>query len=211
MMFKKIWVVIFIPLLYISCASTNGFEDGRTNGKGVYEVKGMLGVTSTFIIDDFVTSGDIEAILLPNLAFGIDRGIKENFDLGGRIDIWGNIALNSKFQFYGTKESKIGLAIGFEVGSNLYANLTLPNIQIPFYSSYHFSHHLSIYASPRYIRQIDFSSVSDASLNYFGGNVGLMAGSKHKFGIDIAIFNVSALNENLFQLINFNFGGKFRF
>lgn len=202
---------LFIIILISSgCATNNAFEDGRSLGKGVKEIKGVAGLGRIIIHEEnlFFTDG---FALYPYLSLSYGYGIREKIDVGVRLDLGSNLSFNTKYQFYGDKNSKIAVSTGFEVGSLVLSKFSIANIQLPLYGSYHFTDKWSVYANPRYIRQFSFNENDGENMHILAGNLGLMVGNKNKFGVDLAILNSSFSNEPIYDLITFSIGGKLRF
>lgn len=207
---KTIYLFSAVILFSFGCATNNAFEDGRSLGKGVREIKAVAGLSRINVYEDnfLFTNG---FAVLPYLSLSYGYGIREKLDVGIRADVGSNISVNTKYQFYGDKNSKIALATGFELGSIIPSGFSIINFHLPLYGSYHFTDKWSVYANPRYIRQYSFYHNDGEDMHILGGNLGLMVGNKNKFGVDLAILSSSYSNEPIFDLITFSIGGKLRF
>ena len=207
------YLVVGSALLLSSCASLTGFQDGRTIGENRGEVMVSLNISqSPNFIDldestDSAFSNIIPTFSFPNLEVGGRYGIIDKLDITLKMNTNLNVAVGTKYQFLGDQSSKFALATGLDVGT-FGLGLGLWNVQIPLYASFHPSPKVAIYASPRFIYQ--FTTFADlANWNYLGGNVGLLFGKKHKFGIDAGFYQVGAKGTGRLGLTSFGVGGKF--
>lgn len=217
MLFKnKIFFTIsaFSSLLLFSvgCASLTGYQDGKTVGQGNGEAMVSLNISQTpdfGAFEDSLNITDINSFFFPNIELGGRYGATENLDITVRMNTNLNLGVGAKYQIVGDRSSNFAVSVGTEIATfGLISGLW--NVQIPVYTSYHPTEKLAIYASPRYIYQ--FSSVgSFEGFNYLGGNVGLLFGSRHKFGIDLGIYKASATGSGSVGLNSFGIGGKFVF
>jgi hypothetical protein len=198
--------------LLSSCASLTGYQDGKTLGTNNFELttSANFSQSPTFLdLIDSVSADEIPTFGFPNIEIGGRYGVIEKLDLTLKMNTNLNIALGAKYQFLGDKHSKFALSSGVELGTfGLVTNLW--NIQIPLYASFHPTEKFAIYASPRYIYQ--FTSLAGLiDWNYYGGNIGLMFGSKHKFAIDAGFYKVGVAGVRKIALNSFGIGGKFYF
>ena len=108
-----------------------------------------------------------------------------------------------KYQLIGDDMSKFALGTGLEFATSLGL---LYNIQLPVNMSYYISDAVSINLSPRYVYQFPTGSFT-TSINYLGGNAGMLFGKKNKFGIDVGYYRV----DEGASLLTFGIGGKLRF
>lgn len=197
-------LTLCIVLLFSSCASITGFEEGRTNGENKHSV--LASANFTYIPD----LGD-DSILgssggAPFIEASYKYGIKERLDIGIRANTFLNLAVNSKFQLLGDQQSKGALSTGIELG--IFAGLSVWNVQIPLMASYYPKENICLYVNPRYIFQTAGAQTEGA--NYIGSNLGVLFGSKNKFGIDLAFYKVGAASE-FASMLNLGLGYKFVF
>ncbi len=193
-----------------SCASLTGYQDAKTLGKDVLEGGASLNLSrSPDFISDVSSGADVTPIPFPNLELTARYGISEKFDLGVRLNTSLNIGFSGKYQVVGDRQSKVALAIGGELGSfGVISNLW--NIQMPLYFSVHPSQKFSWYLSPRYVYQFGAGDLGlGPNLNYYGGNTGILYGSKHKFGLDIGYYGLDGITSSTTNLLTFGIGGKF--
>jgi hypothetical protein len=210
-------IIVATSIFMESCASISGLQDAKSVGENRTEITGALSLyKAPDFQDDALDSGssEIPIPLFPIAEVSGRYGLSEKFDIGLKINSVLNTGIHAKYQFLGDRNSKIAMAVGGEFG--LFGLTTsLINVQVPLFFSYHPSPKISLYANPRYVYQAETSLSllgESASLNYLGGNAGLLFGTKHKFGIDIGYFGIGqgALGTDL-SLFSIGLGGKFSF
>jgi hypothetical protein len=200
-------------VVFSSCASLTGFQDGRTlgedNGEGAISLNFTQGPAFSDFNDSLETE-NIERLAFPNIELGGRYGIIDKLDLTVKVNTNLNFALGAKYQILGDRQSKFALAAGAEAGTfGLF--LGIWNLHLPVYASFHPSDRIAFYASPRYVYQFNSFGEILSSWNYLGGNAGILIGRKHKFGIDIGYYRVSISELNNPGLFNIGVGGKFFF
>jgi hypothetical protein len=222
---KRHWLHAFVcggmVLLLHSCASISGFQTGRTVGKDAGEIIFSVNGTRTFEFKELNEDSlglDNFSIFAPNIELGGRFGISEKVDFGVRANTNLNILADVKVQVAGDQESVFALATGLGLGMFGFVSGAggLFNFQVPLYASVHPTESLDFYLAPRYIGQWGTTfSESSGLLNYWGANLGFLAGRKTKFGIDVAYYGVNGaggdFNDSLFQIgfgMKFKIGGK---
>ena len=106
-------------LIFSNCASVTGFQDGRTIGKNNIEFSGSINFARSPRLANFYGDvfDDLEKIFWPNIEVGGQYGVLENLDVKFKSNISGNLDAGAKYQFYGSKESPVALAIGADIGT----------------------------------------------------------------------------------------------
>ncbi len=202
-----------LAIIFSNCASLTGFQTGRTVGEGNGEFMATLNASQSpdFILDyDFDDTTDVENLFFPNIEVSGRYGIAEKFDMGLRVNTNLNVAVDAKYQLLGDQESEVALAIGAGVGT-FSAFVGLWNVQVPLYFSLHPNESVDIYLTPRYISQFATGDLS-GSLNYLGGNAGVLFGERVKFGLDAGIYNISATGGfDVTSIATFGIGVKIPF
>jgi hypothetical protein len=207
-----LFVTAGLALMFSSCASLTGFQDGRTIGENRGEVMVSLNSSGSPEFTDLINDQDTNnvniglPITFANFELGGRYGITEKLDVSMKINTTFSAALGAKYQLVGNQTSKFALAAGLDVGTVL---LAVYNVQVPLYLSVHPTEMITIYATPRYIYQFPFVGLVDWS--YAGGNFGLLFGRKHKFGIDAGIYQVGRRDVGNIRLTTIGIGGKFVF
>jgi hypothetical protein len=207
--FKGLLMASF-PLLLSSCFSFSNFQTGRSLGKGNSE----FGASISYL----GTGGDAEFVGLPMIELGGKYGISENFDMGMRIGNFGNILLESKYQFTGDKTSSFAAATGLSVGGSFVgfnlgegSGVTFFQYEIPLHLSAHPSENFAVYFTPRYMG-IGGSADGDGGLSHLLlFSPGIEIGQKFKFGVNL---NVIAPLSDFFDanfLYQFGVGMKYQF
>jgi hypothetical protein len=195
-------------MLLASCASLTGFEEGKTLGADNSE----FGISANYIRAPNLFEDELEADSLvgivgfPNIELNYKYGITEKIDVGAKVSTNFNSSAYAKYQLVGDKSSKFALSPGFEVGTILGAAYS---IGVPVYASYYPTPNFAINVNPRFMYQSITGDISSGA-TYLGGNLGLMFGKKHKFGLDFGFYNVGSGGTSN-NLITFGLGGKFRF
>jgi hypothetical protein len=195
-----------IIALFGSCASMTGYLTGRTVGRNQAEIMGSLNYSQTPEFDfDSDDTTDVDNFGFPNVELGFRYGVAEKVDLGLRMNSNLNILLDARFQVLGDQHSPAALSLGFGAGTfGLF--VALWNVQLPLYLSFHPTEYLDIYVSPRYIAQFASGDIG-GSLNYLGGNAGILFGRRVRFGFDAGIYDVGTKGESI-RLPTFGFGVK---
>ncbi|MFK7808120.1 MAG: hypothetical protein AB8F74_10005 [Saprospiraceae bacterium] len=183
----------FSALLFTSsCVSLTGFNTGRTTPKGAGEFNANLTVVETVDYERDSTTF-VPTLYVPVVEVGGRFGIIERLDAGIRISTTANILIDAKYQFVGTQDSPLAMAIGAGVGFTPLASLgiTVFNFQVPLSISYHPTEKIHIYVSPRYIYQ-RAGQISQffGSANYSGWNAGVLFGKEFKFGLDVGNYRL---------------------
>jgi hypothetical protein len=205
-LFNALYLLAIGTFLMSSCASVTGFEEGRTLG----EENSEFGASINFISSpDLLTEdGDFEVFNLPNIEVVYKYGAMEKLDIGGRVSSNFNIGTFAKYQVVGDRTSQFALSPGFEIATFLGLGYAF---HIPLYASIHPTQNVSININPRYVWiLINDNNIENDGANYLGGNVGLLIGKRHKFGIDIGLYNIGGIQSNS-KLFTIGIGGRFRF
>lgn len=204
-----------ISILLSSCASTTGFQTGRTVGAEAGEISFSINGTRTPDFEALEDETDTDFnIFVPNIEISGRYGISDKVDFGLRANTFLNILADVKVQIAGGQESPFAMSTGLGLGMFGFISGAggLFNFQVPVYASYHPSENVDLYVAPRYIGQWGTTFEESSSLlNYYGANFGFLTGRKVKFGIDLALFKLSNqdsdFDDTLFQL---GFGMKFK-
>jgi hypothetical protein len=204
---------IFIILLMVSsgCASLTGYQDGRSIGDGNVEISPSLNVSQSpdFVEVEDSIFNDLPTFRFPNIELATRFGVSEKLDITARLNTNLNLGIGTKYQLVGDRSSKYALGIGLEMGTfGLLSGLW--NIQLAAYGSIHPNETITFYLSPKYINQFStFGEGGLQGLNYVGGNFGILVGRRHKFGLDIGLYNAGSSNVNRLNLSTVGIGGKF--
>lgn len=197
---------MFISLLVSSCASLTGFEEGRTLGEENMEVGVSVNYTSVpDLFEDEIATDSIN-IGFPNIELNYKYGVTDKLDIGAKASTNLNVSTYAKYQLVGDHVSSFALAPGLEVGT--IAGLGY-SVGIPVYMSVYPTKNLAININPRFMYQF-VTGLESSGVTYAGGNLGLLFGSKHKFGVDFGYYKIGG-NGAGNNLLTFGIGGKFRF
>lgn len=200
------FIALWMVLLLYGCASITGYNDGRSLGEGKFEFTPSFNVTQSPDFDQDITVNNI--VVFPNIELGGKYGVTEKLDALIRFNTSLNFNAGIKYQLVGDRTSSFALGTGLEFGTFGFVT-SIWNVQVPLYGSLHPSDMFTFYFSPRYIYL--FSGIeSSTGINYFGGNVGMMVGRKHKFCFDLGYYGLNS-NGLSSSLSTIGMGGKFVF
>jgi hypothetical protein len=155
---KSVLLLVFIVPLVLSCSSLSTLQTARTLPKGQLRAHFGMGLANSEIIvpgiDTLKTNVMVQEV-------GCRLGVGEKFDVGLKVSLIGSVAVDGKYQFLGTHDSKVAGSIGLGAGYNqlrgdkLFATdnpmVKMATISVPLYFSYHPEGLLSFYISPRYL------------------------------------------------------------
>ncbi len=201
-----------VAVLFSNCASLTGFQDGRTVGKDRADLTGSINVSSSPNFEDWDEDDNgIPDLLITTFEIGGRYGIAENVDINLKISSATNLSIGTKIQVFGDRESQTALGVGLEVGVIGLASLgvSIWNVQIPLFFSFHPNEKFTWYLSPRYIYQFSAFAGANFGLNYLGGNTGIFMGRRHKFGIDLGYYNLGSKLDGNLGLLQIGIGGRF--
>lgn len=198
------WVMYVLMIFVLSsCASLTGFEEARTTGENNSELNVSVNVLS--FPQQFAEDIDMPGFF-PSVDVNYRYGILEKLDVGGRISTNLNLGLFVKGNIIDDIDSGFAFGAGAEFASALGL---VSNVQLPLFFSLYPSEKFIINFSPRYVYQFASGELG-TGISYIGGNTGFLFGKKHKFGIDLGLYNVGNYSgSNL--LFTFGVGGKFKF
>ncbi len=205
---------LILGLLFSSCSSISGFEEGRALGKGNSEI--IVSGNWVSLPNDFTTNtGDGDDtpthFVFPNIDFSYKIGAMEKLDIGGRLNTNLNLSAYVKYQVLGDHISKFALGTGLELSTILGL---IYNVHVPINMTYYFNESIALNLAPRGIYQFGLGSIDsrpgwfnyDLSTMFLGGNMGLQFGKKIKYGLDLSYYNVG-LNQTFLSV---GVGAKFR-
>lgn len=206
-------LTLLLILTLSGCVSFTGYNDGRALGKGKKEMLASVNLTQSASVDLLNPKNkkaDIPILTFPAVAYGGKTGATDKIDLYFRVTTSLNLNGGVKFQLIGTRSSMFAMGIGAELGMFVLNNASIFNTQIPLFTSYHPSENLAIYLTPRYVYQFK-SSERPYNFNYFGGNIGILYGKKHKIGLDIGIYRLALGEIERLTFSSLGIGGRFIF
>lgn len=208
MKFFKLLLSALSIVVVSSCVSLTGYQDGRSLGEETFEMTGSLNLSQTpdFFFDDEEV---LDNFSFPNIEIAAKYGATEKLDVGVKLNTNLNFSLTSKYQILGDRQSQTALGIGADIGTfGLISSLW--NAQLPLYFSVHPSDKFTWYLTPRYIFQFAAADLS-TTIHYYGGNTGVLFGSKHKIGVDLGYYQLSNFPSGSVDLITVGVGGRFAF
>lgn len=167
-----------ICLLLTGCVQISSLQTAKTLPKD----KRIVGFSATaYGSNDFLE--DIYAPpAIPFVEVFARQGFANNFDAGLKISSGGNIAVDGKYQFFGTVDSEFAIATGlaFEYQFSRNFETFVSRQTIPIYFSYHPNTDFAVYAVPRFIHQ--FVSEDNNSL-FLGANLGIKKRINNRFSV----------------------------
>ncbi len=202
-------------ILFSSCASISGFEEGRALGKSKNEIIASANYVQLPNFYTFNEGGDDDTpshFIFANVDLNYKHGLTDKLDLGVKLNTNLNFSAFVKYQVVGDNISKFALGTGLELSTALFY---IYSVHIPVYMTYYFSESVALNISPRGIYNFGSEFLesqpsyfsTDVTNTFVGGNFGLLLGKKIKYGIDIAYYKVG-FNQNYFSAgagVKFNF------
>ena len=187
-------------LLFLSsCASMSTMQTARTIAKG--EVGFGFGGG---MVKSELPLGDLDTISInaPFVEASARYGVTDNLDFGVKITIIGTACVDGKYQFMGTKESKLAGAVGIGVG---YLSVTsgdwkskIFDIMSPLYFSYHPATWLAVYCSPKYTLRLnsysDNKNKGTSTSSWYGVTGGMRLGKRVAFLAEYSYFANSEIS-----------------
>ncbi len=173
-----------------SCISLNSHQTGRTVGEDNYSV--LANFNFGYIdSEQYFTIEDSGAFYIAEIE--TNYGIKENLDLGLKINSSFHFTGVGKLQFIGDKESLFASSLGFDVGAGplgLMIGVMSYSSSISLYNSIHPTDYLAITLSPRYnyLGFTNFTKEYGFTIrnNIYGYSAGLIVGKKHQFSFELS-------------------------
>ncbi len=175
-------LIIIISLGLASCISLNSHQTGKTVGKDNYSIFGNF---NTVHIDSGQYFSDEGYYMI--MEIGVYHGLKENFDLGFKVNSYFFITGISKYQFIGNKTSIFASSVGLNIGVGVPFGLIMEEFSysssLSLFNSIHPTDYLEIKVSPRYT----YFKIMNISKNHiYGYSVGLIIGNKHQFSFELS-------------------------
>ncbi|MBK7604631.1 MAG: hypothetical protein IPI15_13790 [Saprospiraceae bacterium] len=178
------FALLIFSILLTSCGSYSSMQTARTVEKGTGEI-GLNLYYPYGVINAIAQVADKEKknFTVPYIQYTGKYGITEKLDAGINLSTFGQIGLETKYQFLGDQESMFAMATG--IGFNTFF-FYYYDFQIPVHASIHPTDKLGIYFSPKYIGQfVSAFGLSNTYFDYAGFSGGVIYGDRVQFGIDI--------------------------
>jgi len=200
---KNILFVLFV-LFSLSCAPLLNLESGRTSGAGNQSIQVNL---DAIYVDD--NDSDLSG-LFPVGEVKYNYGVYSKLDVGISVTSGLNAQLFTKYQFYGTEDSKLAMAAGLKVGKQITINGESgpTRFYLPLYLSFHPTEKFAFFVNPMYMKQVlkgddssDFFGITSGTIFYFNENE-LSIGANYNF---------IKTNTERDNLLSFGLGYKFAF
>lgn len=183
-------LIIAVTFGLVSCVSLNSHQTGRTVGKDNYSFFGNFNF-GYFDSEQYFTIADSGAFYIAEI--GAFYGIKENFDLGLKVNSSSHFTGISKFQFIGNKTSIFASSIGLDFGAaplGLVMGTMSYSSSLSMFNSIHPTDYLAFTLSPRYT-YLGFTNFTKEygftrRNNIYGYSAGLIVGKKHQFSFELS-------------------------
>jgi hypothetical protein len=186
----KILVLLIFSFGLLSCVALNSHQTGKTVGRENYSITGNFNF-GNFDSEQYFTLEDSGTFYIAEI--GGLYGIRENFDVGLKVNSSFHFTGVSKFQFLGDKESIFVSSIGFDIGAGplgLMMGVMSYSSSFSLYNSIHPTDNFALTLSPRYtylgftnfIKEYGFTRRN----NIYGYSLGLIIGKKHQFSIELS-------------------------
>lgn len=210
---------LFLPIIVlglVSCVSLNSHQTGRTVGDDNLSIFGNFnfGYPNSYehsIIED---SGAFYVAEIGTL-----YGIKENLDLGFKINSSFHFTGLSKFQFIGNKKSLFASSIGLDIGANpvgLFFQMKSYSGSLSLFNSFHPTDFLAITLAPSYT-YLGIANLTDEydysrSNNIYGHSAGFIIGKKHQFSFELSQYvNNTNFSFDTKPIISLGYIWKFKY
>ena len=184
-------IFLFLLLGSAGCVSLNSHQTGRTIGKDNYS---LFGTFNFGTIDskhyDFAYEDSGRFYIAEIGAF---RGLKENLDIGIKVNSSFHFTGISKYQFIGNKNSLFASSLGLDVGIGL-GGLPLGGMSysgtFSVFNSIHPTDNFAISFSPRY-NYLGFTNFTKeygytTANHIYGYSAALIFGKKHQFSLELS-------------------------
>jgi len=208
-------LVLITGITLQSCFTFTTLSNGRSIGKGNHEIMPSL---ASYYVDGTSTTP-----ILPQLSY--------TYGLGKRLDVGANLSLaitglHAKYQLIGDQESEFCMAAGVQYnyfgvrqksssGTGDAFRLSLSNLSIPLYTSWHPTERFALYLAPKAIRlggqgAAHADSAADV-IWMMGVTPGLEFGGRARVVLEANIISPITTTENFSRsFATFAIGGKFR-
>ncbi len=195
---------LLLILLNFSCAPLLNLESGRTSGVGNQSIQ--VNVDAIYIPE---SKSDLPGFF-PIAELKYNYGIYSKLDVGVSVTSGLNAQFFTKYQFYGTEESKIAMAAGLKIGKQIVVTGESgpTRFYLPLYFSIHPNENFAFFVNPMYMKQVlkgddssDFFGITSGTIFYFNDNE-LSIGANYNF------IKTNTEGDNL---LSFGLGYKFAF
>ena len=183
-------LLLIIPLVLMSCVSLNSHQTGRTVGEGSLSIFGNFnfGNIETEEYFDIIEGLPIDSGTFYVAEIGGLYGIKENLDLGFKINSTLFTTVMTKLQFAGNKESLFASSVGLDIGTSIVGASNF-GASLSSFNSIHPTDYLAFTLTPRYT----YLSLSGGAGDYLGNNIygysaGFIIGRRHQFSFEVSQF-----------------------
>lgn len=187
---------------FVSCVSLNSNQTGKTVGEGNISFFGNYSghindKEYIYAIHDSVKNSNVLEIV----EIGTSFGIKENFDLGVKVNSSFYFMGTSKLQFIGNKQSFFASSAGLNLGVGLFLGSSFSS-SLSLYNSIHPTDYLGFYLSPKYVY---YTTVIRRNRIY-GYSAGIIVGKTHQFSFEVSQFvNNSKFSFHKKQIISLGY------
>ena len=179
---QRVLLTTVVAFGLASCVSLNSHQTGRTVGK-----------------DDYAAFANVNLGIDPDpihqVEVGAFHGIKENLDLGVKINSFFHLTGLSKLQIIGNKNSLFASSIGMNIGITPYGlpvGLIGYSSTLSLFNSIHPTDYLAFTFSPtyHYFGYADYSKIKTYNTvsNIYGYSVGVIVGKKHQVSLELLQF-----------------------
>ncbi|HAA12416.1 MAG TPA: hypothetical protein DCE41_12250 [Cytophagales bacterium] len=223
------FVLLSFFFLFTSCLNTLSFQSARTTPKGKFDAG--VGTGAGFNVNAWnpnapnfsepysFSDGEDNPLFWYTGTYLLRYGLTERLDLGLKLSPLSTIQLDGKYMIYGDQSSKTALAVGAQLGylggfQNNDDVLTIPELGMMVYGSWHPNDWFQMYATPRYLARLThtLNETTNTETTLFQNWAGATIGGRfgNRFGVLGEVSMLPISNQRGFPFFEVNFGVDFR-
>ena len=184
-------LLLFLVIGFTGCVSFNSHQTGRTVGKDNYSLFGNFNFGTIDSEHYSFTSEDTGRFYIAEI--GAFRGLKENLDIGIKVNSTLHFTGICKYQFIGDKNSLSASSLGLDVGAapfGLMMGVMSYSGTLSLFNSIHPTDNFAISFSPRY-NYLGFTNFLKEygytkSNHIYGYSAAVIYGKKHQFSLELS-------------------------
>jgi hypothetical protein len=187
--FARLMIVV-ITFGLVACVSLNSHQTGRTQGKGNSSAFANFNF-GYFGSEQYYTLSDSGAFYITEI--GTYYGVKNNLDLGFKVNSSSLFTAVGKYQFIGNDKSFFASSVGGNVGFGpfgLLVGVLSYSGSVSLFNSIHFTDKLAFTLSPQF-SYLEFANLNKDNRftdrdNIYGYSAGFILGSNYQFSFELS-------------------------
>ena len=176
------WIGL-LGLLTSGCASVSTLQTAKTLDPQASEFSIGGAVQKVSVLDEVLDDGNLGRFVFAEVMYR--RGLVENFDMGVKGAMPGNLVVDGKFQFF-SQDSWVlstGLGLGYASQMAFPAKTSIVEVIVPLYTGYDIGDKASLYLSPKYLLRYSLENKGERFLMHIPA-----ATAGARFGSDVGIY-----------------------